>query len=190
MKKKVKTRKPAFDRINGIVIAASLFHEHGYDAVSIADLTHALGINPPSLYAAYGSKAELFEKVLDYYFLTQSLPLDKIFSPEVEPHEAITNLFVAAAKQCTSDESRKGCLATEALNSSDSEIRKLAEKVNRPLASKIIFYTEKHFPQNSKKVSDYIFLILHGLSSYARLGHPQKKLIESAKMAAKCLDSE
>lgn len=190
MTKKVRLRKPAFDRENGILIAASLFHEHGYDAVSISDLTNALEINPPSLYAAYGSKAELFQRVLNNYVSTQSLPLDKIFSHDVDPHTAVANLFVAAAKYYTADGSCKGCLATEALKSSDPIVREMAEKVNKSSVAVILEYTNKHFSQNSKKVSDYIFLILQGLSSYARLGHPQKKLIDCAKMAAKALESD
>src|SRR6218665_82045 len=52
-------RRPAFDREQGVEIAQKLFHARGYDAVGAADLTAALGIVPPSLYAAYGSKAEL-----------------------------------------------------------------------------------------------------------------------------------
>ncbi|TDK28817.1 TetR/AcrR family transcriptional regulator, partial [Rhizobium deserti] len=50
-------RPRRFDPDQGIAVAQRLFHARGYDAVSVADLTDALGINPPSLYSAYGSKA-------------------------------------------------------------------------------------------------------------------------------------
>ena len=43
--------------------AQQLFHERGYDAVSVADVTDALGINPPSFYAAFGSKDALVQEV-------------------------------------------------------------------------------------------------------------------------------
>ncbi|WP_174293483.1 TetR/AcrR family transcriptional regulator [Sphingomonas bacterium] len=44
-----------------------LFWRHGYEGVSISDLTHAIGVAPPSLYAAFGSKARLYHEALDRY---------------------------------------------------------------------------------------------------------------------------
>jgi AcrR family transcriptional regulator len=41
--------------------------EKGYDATSVSDLTEAMGINPPSLYAAFGNKESLFVRVLEGY---------------------------------------------------------------------------------------------------------------------------
>ncbi len=40
---------------------------HGYEATSIASLTAAMGIRPPSLYAAFGDKRRLFEEVVERY---------------------------------------------------------------------------------------------------------------------------
>jgi AcrR family transcriptional regulator len=37
-----------------------LFWRHGYEATSVAELTAAMGITPPSLYAAFGDKQGLF----------------------------------------------------------------------------------------------------------------------------------
>ena len=44
-----------------------LFWRRGYEGVSINDLTTAIGIAPPSLYAAFGSKADLYREALDLY---------------------------------------------------------------------------------------------------------------------------
>ena len=41
--------------------------EHGYEGASLADLTRAMGINRPSMYAAFGNKEALFRKALDRY---------------------------------------------------------------------------------------------------------------------------
>ena len=54
------------DREAGLEIAARLFWQHGYEGTSIADLTQAMGITPPSLYAAYGSKEDLYRQALDH----------------------------------------------------------------------------------------------------------------------------
>ena len=44
-----------------------VFWRKGYQGASLSDLTQAIGINRPSLYAAFGNKEELFRKVLDRY---------------------------------------------------------------------------------------------------------------------------
>lgn len=57
----------------------NVFWQKGYDAASISDLTKAMGINPPSLYAAFGNKESLFFRVLGRYeegpasFVTKAL---------------------------------------------------------------------------------------------------------------------
>ena len=67
MKQENRLRHPAFDREAGVAIAQALFHEHDYDAVSVADLTQALNIKPPGFYAAQGNKVGLYERSLECY---------------------------------------------------------------------------------------------------------------------------
>ena len=45
----------------------TVFWRQGYEGASMADLTKAMGINPPSLYACFGSKEGLFKAVLERY---------------------------------------------------------------------------------------------------------------------------
>jgi AcrR family transcriptional regulator len=60
-------RPRGFDEDSALEAAMRLFWEQGYDATGIADLTRAMGITPPSLYAAFGSKQELFRRAVDRY---------------------------------------------------------------------------------------------------------------------------
>ncbi|EDU6248483.1 TetR/AcrR family transcriptional regulator, partial [Salmonella enterica subsp. enterica] len=68
-------RPRQFDPEQAIEAAQHLFHSRGYDAVSVADLTKAFGINPPSFYAAFGSKLGLYTRVLKRYRMTDAIPL-------------------------------------------------------------------------------------------------------------------
>lgn len=63
-------RPRAFDRDAALAEATRLFWSKGYEATSMADLTKAMGIGSPSLYAAFGSKDALYAEALDYYART------------------------------------------------------------------------------------------------------------------------
>jgi AcrR family transcriptional regulator len=60
-------RPREFDVERALDQALQVFWRNGYEGASIADLTAAMGINPPSLYAAFGNKEGLFRKALDRY---------------------------------------------------------------------------------------------------------------------------
>ena len=60
-------RPPSFDRRAALDAATALFWRYGYDGTSIAVLTEAMGCTPPTLYAAFGSKAQLYREVLTHY---------------------------------------------------------------------------------------------------------------------------
>jgi AcrR family transcriptional regulator len=60
-------RPREFDLDQALDRALDVFWRNGYEGSSIAELTQAMGINPPSLYAAFGNKEKLFRKALDRY---------------------------------------------------------------------------------------------------------------------------
>ncbi len=60
-------RPREFDLDQALENALHVFWEKGYEGASMADLTEAMGITRPSLYAAFGNKEELFRKALDSY---------------------------------------------------------------------------------------------------------------------------
>jgi AcrR family transcriptional regulator len=71
MKSKTAAAQPgrprAFDPDAALERAMHVFWGKGYEGASLSDLTRAMGINRPSLYAAFGDKEQLFRKVLDRY---------------------------------------------------------------------------------------------------------------------------
>ncbi|QYN37004.1 TetR/AcrR family transcriptional regulator [Pseudonocardia sp. DSM 110487] len=60
-------RPRGFDAEEALERALIVFWRQGYDGASLTDLTEAMGITRPSMYAAFGNKEELFRKVLDRY---------------------------------------------------------------------------------------------------------------------------
>src|ERR1043165_4153218 len=70
-------RPRAFDADKALEKAMDVFWRKGFEGASLADLTKAMGINPPSLYAAFGNKEELFRKAVDRYAAGPAAYLNK-----------------------------------------------------------------------------------------------------------------
>ena len=60
-------RPRAFNTEKALDRALKVFWRKGYEGTSLLDLTQAMGINRPSLYAAFGNKEALFKKAIDHY---------------------------------------------------------------------------------------------------------------------------
>lgn len=68
-------RPRSFDRDVALQKAVEVFWARGYAGASMAELTGAMGISPPSLYAAFGSKADLYRQAMDRYMATSGAAL-------------------------------------------------------------------------------------------------------------------
>lgn len=176
------SRRP-FDRESGVRIAKDLFHERGYDAVGISELVRALDINPPSLYAAYGNKAGLFERCLEVYVEEANLPADKILTPDRPLGEAISDLLLHAAALYTRSKTRRGCMAAEGLRADDPQARALAGAYADASATFIEHYISRSEPQRARELADYVVTTLQGLSASARAGLSRPRVTSVAKLA-------
>jgi TetR/AcrR family transcriptional repressor for divergent bdcA len=183
-------RRPAFDREQGVAIAQALFHHQGYDAVSLSDLTEAMNIKPPSFYAAYGSKAELFERAMHRYAGENALPLDKLLTPNLPPAAALTSLLVAAAKQYGEDLDLRGCLITEGLRADDPVARNMAEKLGETAIQTIRHYLDQVCPRGAQALTDYLLITLRGLSAAACSGMSRERLVEVAQIAGNAISGQ
>ena len=89
----------------------TVFWSKGYDGTSLSDLTAAMGINRPSLYAAYGNKQQLFRKVLERYGEgPSSYEREALAQPTARA--VAEGLLRGAAEVQTDPRTPAGCLAT------------------------------------------------------------------------------
>lgn len=123
-------RPREFDVDEALDRALDVFCQHGYAGSSVAELTAAMGINPPSLYAAFGNKESLFRKALERYAAKRTAYWDQALAAPTA-REMLEILFretaVFLAEECDSG----GCLYVRTLACSES-----ADTIQRELASR------------------------------------------------------
>ena len=103
-------RPRAFDTERALDQAMLVFWRLGYDRASLTDLTEAMGISRPSLYAAFGNKETLFRTALDHYAQGHAgYDRDALALPTAR--EVAEALLRGAADVQTRPDMPHGCLA-------------------------------------------------------------------------------
>jgi AcrR family transcriptional regulator len=103
-------RPRAFDLDAALNRALEVFWRQGYEGTALSDLTEAMGINRPSIYATFGNKEELFSKVLDRYiagpggFATQALDLLRV-------QDVVERLVYGSIDLTVGPDTPRGCLS-------------------------------------------------------------------------------
>lgn len=119
--RRTKGRPRAFDREQALLQALGVFWKRGFEPASVAELCVAMGINPPSLYAAFGNKTQLFLEAVNYYEATFWDATWERMDSEPDLHRAIAEFFHSAAAILTEPQAPCGCMVVlAAVNVSES----------------------------------------------------------------------
>jgi AcrR family transcriptional regulator len=173
-------RPRTFDRSEALIRALELFWERGFEGTSVSDLTDAMGINAPSLYAAFGSKEELFREAVAYYNDPDRSPTALALRDATTAREAVVATLRENARAYTDPSTPRGCLivlaaTTYTPNSAAirdlladlraQDRRQLQRRLDRAVA-------EGELPAsvNTSALATFVMTVLHGLSIQARDG--------------------
>lgn len=105
-------RPREFDAETALDQAMEVFWRHGYEGATIAQLTEAMGINPPSLYACFGNKEGLLKAALDRYTMLRSAWMEEVLAAPTAREVAERMLMGIADKQ-TDPANPPGCLLVQ-----------------------------------------------------------------------------
>jgi AcrR family transcriptional regulator len=105
-------RPREFDAETALDQAMEVFWRHGYEGATIAQLTEAMGINPPSLYACFGNKEGLLKAALDRYTKLRGVWMDEVVAAPTARDVAERMLMGIAEKQ-TDPANPPGCLLVQ-----------------------------------------------------------------------------
>jgi AcrR family transcriptional regulator len=187
-------RPREFDVDKALEQALHVFWRQGYEGTSINDLTQAIGITKPSLYAAFGNKEDLFRKALDRYI---DGPGGYVQVAMAKPtvREVVEHLLLGAADAVTNPENPPGCLAVQAAlccgdaaESIKQELmsrRATGEDDLRKRFARAVAEGDLPADTDAADLARYVSAILQGMAVQAAGGASRDELQKVAKMALK-----
>lgn len=105
-------RPREFDAETALDQAMEVFWRHGYEGATIAQLTEAMGINPPSLYACFGNKEGLLKAALDRYTKLRNVWMDEVVAAPTA-REVAERMLMGIAEKQTDPANPPGCLLVQ-----------------------------------------------------------------------------
>ena len=189
-------RPRQFDRDDALGRAMRVFWARGYEGTSVQDLTAAMGVNKPSLYATFGCKEELFREAVELYDRTEGAAVTASLNDAPTAREAVEAMLRANARAYTAEETPRGCMIVLAslLGAPENETVRTFLAANR-LAGEQALVTRMErgiidgdVPRsaNVAHLAAFYTTVLEGLSIQARDGASPEKLsaiVDSAMLA-------
>jgi AcrR family transcriptional regulator len=185
-------RPRAFDIDKALDRALKVFWRKGYEGTSLPDLTEAMGINRPSLYAAFGNKEELFRKAIDRYIAG---PAGHVREALEEPtaRRVVERLWRGSIDLVTDPRYPGGCFLVQSALACGDEGSPVQRETARRRAA-MVTALRRRFEQaiaegdlprnaNSADLARYVATVSHGMAVQAAGGASRSELIRVAKLA-------
>ncbi len=191
---KLRGRPRVFDMDEALDKALEIFWKRGYEGASITELAETLGINKPSLYAAFGNKEELFKKALSRYV---SGPVAFIQEAVNQPtaFEVAQNFLINAVEFFTDTKHPKGCLIVQAALSVSADslmVKDLLTNYRYSYEHQLAKRFEKAKEEgdlptdaNAETLAKFLSTLHQGMSVQVTSGASKGELIEIVEFALK-----
>lgn len=122
-------RPPEYDRETVVSQAMGVFWEQGYGKTSIGDLVAATGLQPGSLYAAFGNKKGVFLEVIDQYNRAFLADLRKLRNDPAPAIDKIGDLLQQIVEKQLAGVDERGCLTVNALLEMSQHDAEIADRL-------------------------------------------------------------
>jgi len=191
-------RPRLFDRTEALEKAMEVFWQYGFEGSSLTDLTNAMGINSPSLYAAFGSKEALYLEAVRHFGCTMGSGPLKALTETPSLREGLAKMLWASIESATQAGKPQGCMialgATHCAPEHQrvqQELREIRRAVQDTLRLKFEdAAAEGLLPSdvNAASLALYYVTVLHGLSIQARDGASREELASVVDHALTAFD--
>lgn len=192
--KRQRGRPSGFDHEEALEKALSVFWARGYEGASMTELTDVLGVNRPSIYAAFGNKEELFRKALSKY-LTGPLAYFAEAMKQPTARQSVEMFLTKSAELLTNQNNPQGCMIVQGALSCGQG----AELIQRVLIAYRKDYeaalrerltlaqTQSELPNdlNTAAFAKYLATVHQGMSVQATSGATKEELLAIVELALK-----
>jgi AcrR family transcriptional regulator len=185
-------RPREFDIDRALDCAVKVFWRRGYEGTTLPDLTRAMGINRPSLYAAYGSKEGLFRKTLDRYADGPACYIREALE-EPTARAVAQQLLKGTIAAVTSRRNPRGCLmvqgalacgeATESVRRELTSRRRASEAAIRKRFERAVAQGDLRAGSHPADLARYLMTIIQGIAVQAAGGAGPAELRRVASLA-------
>jgi AcrR family transcriptional regulator len=168
-----KGRPRGFDPDVALRRAMLVFWRQGFDGTSMHDLTAAMGIASPSIYACFGSKEQLFRAAVELYGETEGLPARRALEETPGAREAIAAMLRASADRFSDPATPPGCmvvLASVAGGAGNPDLRAFLVGKRLELHAAILARLRRDVPERADALAAYYMTVLQGMALSARDG--------------------
>ena len=186
-------RPLSFDREAALKTAMHLFWQHGYETTSVAELTAAMGITPPSLYTAFGDKKRLFLEAIDLYTTGGAVTAIGLIEDSATARDAALAMLRGSAIAFTGADTPAGCLvASAAVSGSDAaaDVRAHLASVRLDIETALRDKTRSDISAgrlpahtNAPALAATTMAVIQGMSTLAKDGADRSKLLAIAETA-------
>ncbi len=181
-------RPRGFDIDFALDCAVDVFWKHGFQGASLQDLTKAMGLNKPSLYAAFGDKRSLYLKALERYIELRISQHGKVLMDEANGRYAVELFLNSMAEMLTNHNLPRGCFIINGTTgfggaSLPSEVEAALQNAlqnSENLLNKRLLQAQNDgdLPEktNIEALSSVFFTLIAGLAIQAKTGASTLKL--------------
>jgi AcrR family transcriptional regulator len=178
-------RPREFDVDQALTAALRVFWSKGYEGASMTDLTDAMGVTRPSLYAAFGNKEALFRKALDLYEREKLCYMGQALEAPTARGVA-ERLLRGSLENQTSRDDPRGCLGVissvacgaeaDCIRQEVLERGRIAHEALIERMRRAIDEGDFHAPVDPEGITKYLTAILQGMAVQAGAGASREEL--------------
>ena len=186
-------RPREFDRETALRAAMAVFWERGFEGTRVSDLTDAMALNAPSLYATFGSKEDLFREAVGYYNAPNRSPTTIALKRAGLTRDAVEAMLRDNAREYADPDTPPGCLIVLAGIAYSAETKVLRDllKTCRDEDRERLFGRirtgiktgELPAALDADRLASFMMTVLYGLSIQARDGATLDELESTIDLA-------